>query len=90
MWSGYLEFVGSLAGALAPGGRGVEVDLEPFTMTPWDAERYHDVAAAGAHLVVMAYDHEYDGACAAISPYGWLQQVVNYAQSQVPAAQPPA
>ncbi len=61
------------------------MDLEPFTATPWDAQRYGDVAAAGAHLVVMAYDHEFDTACAPISPYSWLQQVVRYAQSQVPA-----
>ena len=61
------------------------MDLEPFTTTPWDAQRYGAVAAAGAHLVVMAYDHEFDTACAAISPYSWLRQVVSYAQSQVPA-----
>ena len=52
---------------------------------PWDAERYGDVAAANAHVVVMAYDHEFDVACAPISPYSWLEQVVSYAQSQVPA-----
>jgi len=86
MWSTYMSFVGDLAGALGPEGRGVEVDLEPFTTTPWDAERYGNVASAGAHLVVMAYDHEYDVACAPISPYTWLQQVVAYSQSQVPAS----
>ena len=61
MWSAYMGFVGDLVSALSPEGRGVEVDLEPFTTTPWDAERYGDVASAGAHLVVMAYDHEYAG-----------------------------
>jgi len=86
MWSAYMSFVGDLVGALTPEGRGVEVDLEPFTTTPWDAERYGDVASAGAHLVVMAYDHEYAVACAPITPYTWLQQVVTYAQSQVPAS----
>ena len=70
----------------SPEGRGVEVDLEPFTTTPWDAERYGNVASSGAHLVVMAYDHEYDAPCAPITPYTWLQQVVAYAQSQVPGS----
>ena len=81
-----MSFVGDLVGVLAPEGRGVEVDLEPFTTTPSDAQRYTDVASAGAHLVVMAYDHEYDAACAPITPYAWLQQVVAYAQSQVPGS----
>ena len=40
----------------------------------------------GAHLTVMAYDDEYAVACAPISSYAWLQQVVTYAQSQVPAS----
>ena len=86
MWPEYLGFVGGLVAALAPQGRGVEVDLDPFTTTPWDAERYADVATAGAHLVVMAYDDEYATACAPIASYAWLQQVVAYAQSQVPAS----
>jgi spore germination protein YaaH len=84
-WHEYMSFVSSIVGAMRPAGRAVEVDLEPFTTTPWDAERYGDVAAAGAHVVVMAYDHEFDVACAPISPYSWLEQVVSYAQSQVSA-----
>ena len=66
-----------------PGGRG-----RPRTVhhDPLDAERYGDVASAGAHVVVMAYDHEFDLPCAPISPYTWLEQVVAYAQSQVPAS----
>ena len=63
-------------GSAAPRAEGVEVDLDAFTTTPWDAERYADVAAAGAHLVVMAYDDEYAVACSPITPYAWLQQVV--------------
>jgi hypothetical protein len=83
MWPAYMSFVGDLVGVLSPEGRGVEVDLEPFTTTPFDAERYGDVSSVGAHLVVMAYDHQYDTACAPITPYAWLQQVVTYARSQV-------
>jgi hypothetical protein len=86
MWSAYMSFVGDLVAALSPEGAGVEVDLEPFTTTPWDAERYANIASAGAHLVVMAYDDEYAVACQPITPYTWLQQVVAYAQSQVPAS----
>lgn len=86
LWARYMSLVSDLAGSLAPSGGGVEVDLDPFTTTPYDAERYADLVAAGAHLVVMAYDHEYDSPCAAISPYGWLEQVVDYALSQVPSA----
>jgi spore germination protein YaaH len=86
MWSGYQTFVSGLAADLAPADRSVEVDLGPFTTTPWDAERYAEVAAAGAHLVVMAYDDEYGVACGPIAPYAWLDQVVTYAQSQVSAA----
>jgi spore germination protein YaaH len=85
MWSEFVSFTSSLVHNLSATGRVVEVDLEPFTTTPWDAERYGAVAAAGAHLVVMAYDHEFDTPCAPISPYSWLEQVVRYAQSQVPA-----
>jgi spore germination protein YaaH len=85
MWSAYTAFVHNLVGALSPQGRSVEVDLQAFTTTPWDAERYADVASAGAHLVVMAYDHEFDLPCAPITPYAWLGQVVAYAQSQVAA-----
>ncbi len=86
MWSAYTGFVRDLVNALTPAGRAVEVDLEPFTTTPFDAERYANVASAGAHLVVMAYDHEFDLPCAPISPYAWLEQVVTYAQSQVAAS----
>jgi len=85
-WGAYMGFVSALAGALHAVGRTVEVDLGAYTATPWDAVRYGDVAAAGGHVVVMAYDHEFDVPCAPISPYSWLQQVVAYAQSQVPAA----
>ncbi len=85
LWAEFTSFVSSLALSLHTTGRVVEVDLEPFTTTPWDAQRYGSIATAGAHLVVMAYDHEFDTACASISPYSWLQQVVRYAQSQVPA-----
>jgi spore germination protein YaaH len=87
MWSEYTNFVGTLVSALNPGGRGVEVDLQPFMTTPWDAERYADVGSAGAHLVVMAYDDEYAVACGPITPYAWLEQVVAYSQSQVPASE---
>ena len=86
MWPEYMSFVGNLVAALSPEGRGVEVDLDGFTTTPWDAERYAEVASAGAHLVVMAYDDEYAVACAPITSYAWLQKVVTYAQSQVPAS----
>lgn len=85
MWPEYTAFVAQLAGALAPQGRTVEVDLGPYTATPWDAERYGDIAAAGGRVVVMAYDDEFAVACGPIAPYGWLRQVVAYAQSQVPA-----
>ena len=84
-WSRYMAFVADVVAALAPAGRGVEVDLGAFTTTPWDAERYGDVSGAGARVVVMAYDHEYDVACAPISPSDWLARVVGYAQSQMPS-----
>jgi hypothetical protein len=86
MWAQYMVVVSELAGALSSQGKGVEVDLDAFTSTPWDGERYADVAAAGAHLVVMAYDDEYAVACSPITPTTWLKQVVAYAQSQVPAS----
>lgn len=86
LWGEFISFTSSLVHNLRFTGRAVEVDLEPFTTTPWDAQRYAAVATAGAHVVVMAYDHEFDTACAPISPYSWLQQVVRYSQSQVPAA----
>ncbi|HLX87861.1 MAG TPA: glycoside hydrolase family 18 protein [Acidimicrobiales bacterium] len=87
LWLRFVHMVSDLNGKLSSAGRGVEVDLEPFTSTPWDAERYGDIANAGAHVVVMAYDHEFDIACAAITPYSWLTQVVTYAQSQVAPSQ---
>jgi len=87
LWRRFTSMVSSMVSTLGAAGRGVEVDMLPFTTTPWDAERYGAIAGAGAHVVVMAYDHEFDVACAPISPYTWLAQVVDYAQSQVPAAQ---
>ena len=84
VWQSFMTFVSSIATSFRPSGRTVEVDLDAFTMTPWDAERYADVAAAGAHLVVMAYDDEYNVACAPITPYHWLKAVTSYARSQVP------
>ena len=83
-WQSYMTFVSGIASSFQPAGRAVEVDLDAFTTTPWDAERYADVAAVGAHLVVMAYDDEYGVACAPITPFSWLQEVTSYAQSQVP------
>jgi spore germination protein YaaH len=85
-WHGFEIFISGIASALRSSGRTVEVDLDAFTGTPWDAERYANVAAAGAHLVVMAYDDEYDVACAPITPYSWLGRVITYAKSQVPLA----
>jgi spore germination protein YaaH len=84
MWGSFKTFLSDLVGNLGPAGRSVEVDLFPFTTTPFDATRYGDIAALGAHVVVMAYDHEFDLPCAPISPYSWLTQVVAYAKSQVP------
>jgi len=83
VWQSLLTFVSGIATSFQPSGRTVEVDLDAFTTTPWDAERYADVAAAGARLVVMAYDDEYNVACAPITPYSWLKAVISYAKSQV-------
>jgi spore germination protein YaaH len=84
VWADYMSFVSAIASAFEPSGNSVEVDLDAFTTTPWDAERYADVASAGAHLVVMAYDDEYSTACSPITPYSWLEAVTSYALSQVP------
>ena len=84
IWRSYMAFVSGIAASLQPAGRTVEVDLDAFKTTPWDAERYADVPAAGAHLVVMAYDDEYNVACAPITPFSWLRAVTSYAMSQVP------
>ncbi len=83
-WQSFMTFVSGIATSFQPTGRSVEVDLDAFTATPWDAERYADVATAGAHLVVMAYDDELNVACAPISPFNWLEAVTSYAKSQVP------
>jgi spore germination protein YaaH len=84
VWANYMTFVSGIVAAFQPSGLSVEVDLDAFTTTPWDAERYADVASAGAHLVVMAYDDQYSVACSPISPYSWLEAVTSYAMSQVP------
>ncbi len=86
LWVQYMDFVGHIATALAPQRRVVEVDMQAWTTTPTDASRYAGPVAAGARLVVMAYDHEYDIACAPITPYAWLQQVGHYALTQVPSS----
>lgn len=86
LWLEYMDFVGHIASALAPQRRVVEVDMQAWTSTPSDASRYAGPVAAGARLVVMAYDHEYDIACAPITPYAWLQQVARYSLTQVPNA----
>ncbi len=84
VWHSFMTFVSGIAASFQPSGRTVEVDLDASTTTPRDAERYADVAAAGAHVVVMAYDDEYSVACAPITPYHWLKAVTSYATSQVP------
>jgi hypothetical protein len=84
VWHSFMTFVSGIATSFRPAGRSVEVDLDAFTTTPGDAERYAGVAAAGAHVVVMAYDDEYNVACAPITPYHWLKAVTSYAKSQVP------
>lgn len=84
IWAQYMDFVRHIAANLTPEGRVVEVDMQAWTSTPFDASRYAVPVAMGARLVVMAYDHEYDIACAPITPYTWLRQVVHYALSQVP------
>jgi spore germination protein YaaH len=85
VWHSFMTFVSGIVTSFEPSGRTVEVDLDAFTTTPWDAERYADVHAAGAHLVVMAYDDEYNVACAPITPFSWLQAVASYAMGQVPS-----
>ncbi len=83
-WHGFVSFMSAIATSFRGSGRTVEVDLDAFTGTPWDAERYANVASAGAHLVVMAYDDEYAVPCAPITPYAWLKAVTTYAKGQVP------
>jgi spore germination protein YaaH len=85
-WHAFVTFMSGIATSFRGSGRTVEVDLDGFTTTPWDAERYADVSNAGAHLVVMAYDDEYGVACAPITPYAWLRAVTAYAKRQVPVS----
>lgn len=82
-WSAYMTFVRGLSQDLSQSGDQLEVDLPAWSATPPDAERYADPVLAGAHLVVMALDHQYVEACSPLAPYGWLRQVVGYAKSQV-------
>ncbi len=83
-WASYMGFVRDVSAALRPAGRTVDVDLVAFTSKPWDAQRYADVVKAGARLVVMAYDKQYETPCGPIAPLNWIRDVVAYATSQVP------
>ncbi len=83
-WATYMTFVASLARLLH--GKSLEVDMNAWTSTPPDAERYLDPVLAGAKVVVMAFDHQYLDACSPIAPLRWLRQVVTYVGTQVPLA----
>ncbi len=83
-WAAYMTFVGGLAEQLHKSGHRLEVDMNAWTATPPDTERYLDPVLQGAHVVVMSFDHQYLKACSPIAPFAWLRQVVSYVQTQVP------
>lgn len=86
----YTAFVQSLAGALHAEGKRLSIVIPPDTgygNEPWNGA--YDVAKLGAAadtVVVMAYDYSYVGGPAGpIAPIPWVQQVLAYTVSRVPA-----
>ena len=70
LWAQYMDFVGHIAAdSRSAGTRRSKSTCRLGHRHRRDASRYADPVAVGARLVVMAYDHEYDIACAPITPY---------------------
>ncbi|MFC1443600.1 glycosyl hydrolase family 18 protein [Streptacidiphilus sp. N1-10] len=84
----YKTFLGQLATALHANGKKLLVDAPAMT----EDASFYDYAAVSAEgvdeLEIMAYDEEFDtpdgSRCLPITPYAWLKQVTQYAQSKVP------
>ncbi|MDJ0346893.1 glycosyl hydrolase family 18 protein [Streptomyces sp. H10-C2] len=87
-FTGYRTFLTELATSLHSAGKRLQVDAPAMT----EDASWYDYAAVAAtgvdEIAIMAYDDEYasdpGGKCKAITPYAWLKQVVQYAQSKVP------
>ena len=87
-FTNYKTFLGQLATSLHANGKKLLVDAPAMT----EDASFYDYAAVSAEgvdeLEIMAYDEEFDtpdGArCLPITPYAWLKQVTQYAQSKVP------
>lgn len=81
-WASYVTFIATLSQLLP--GETLEVDMNAWTSTPPDAERYLDPVLAGAKLVIMGFDHQYVVPCSPLAPFSWIKEVIGYVKSQVP------
>ncbi len=88
----FAEFVTDLAGALHAAGKllYVTVHAKEDDAGYDDRNKAQDYAAIGAAadmVCVMAYDwHWSTSAAGAIAPYDWVQRVIQYTITQIPAA----
>jgi spore germination protein YaaH len=89
---GFSEFVRVLAGKLHAVGRKLSVTVSSKTSDAQDwagpgGDDYAAIGAAADWVKLMVYDYSYDGSPAGpITPLTWLDQVVAYAETQIPSA----
>lgn len=88
--AGFTAFVQLLAEKLHSAGKQLSVTVHPKTRETTSAgSGSHDYAALGAAadtIKIMAYNFHWSGSVAGpITPLGWLDQVVTYAETQIPA-----
>lgn len=86
----FTAFVQLLAGKLHGARKKLSVTVHPKTReTTSNGSGSHDYAALGAvadTIKIMAYNFHWSGSVAGpITPLGWLDQVVTYAETQIPA-----
>jgi spore germination protein len=83
------DFVATLRKDL-PAGKVLAVSVFPLLGVPTSvngADDYAGLARSANYLVVMTYDHHYDGGPPGpVAPYGWVAQNIAAAVKQVPAS----
>ncbi len=88
-YADYKTFVSILGTALHAKGKKLMIDgpaISNASEENWFLWRYADfVTLPVDHIVVMAYDYQYDyGAGAPVAPFEWLKNVVTWTSSQFP------
>lgn len=82
----YASFLATLSTQLHANGKRLSVDVPAQTDNRSSAYDYAAIGRATDEVVLMAYDYAYPGSPpGAIAPVWWVQKVLVYAVSQIPA-----